>query len=200
MVFVVSARRLRRQKEWEVELDRRLDGVGFLRVADVPAEGCRRRRLRRVASTLRKRVPQPVRVLVDTERHWALGLGLDTREVNALAFDAHGREVARVRGARAPNTVGALENPRCSRCPACDARQRPQGVRPEHGRDHAARCDVLLVGGGLANGLIAWRLRQRRPDVSCSWSSGSRRSAAGTPGRSTRRTWSRRRTPGWRRW
>ena len=30
----------------------------------------------------------------------------------------------------------------------------------------AARCDVLLVGGGLANGLIAWRLRQRRPEVS----------------------------------
>jgi lycopene beta-cyclase len=30
----------------------------------------------------------------------------------------------------------------------------------------AARCDVLLVGGGLANGLIAWRLRQRRPDIS----------------------------------
>jgi lycopene beta-cyclase len=29
-----------------------------------------------------------------------------------------------------------------------------------------ARCDVLLVGGGLANGLIAWRLRQTRPDVS----------------------------------
>ena len=28
-----------------------------------------------------------------------------------------------------------------------------------------ARCDVLLAGGGLANGLIAWRLRQRRPDV-----------------------------------
>jgi lycopene beta-cyclase len=28
------------------------------------------------------------------------------------------------------------------------------------------RCDVLLVGGGLANGLIAWRLRQARPDVS----------------------------------
>jgi lycopene beta-cyclase len=25
--------------------------------------------------------------------------------------------------------------------------------------------DLILVGGGLANGLIAWRLRQRRPDV-----------------------------------
>ncbi len=29
----------------------------------------------------------------------------------------------------------------------------------------AVRCDVLLVGGGLANGLIAWRLRQRRPEI-----------------------------------
>lgn len=29
----------------------------------------------------------------------------------------------------------------------------------------AVRCDVLLVGGGLANGLIAWRLRQRRPEL-----------------------------------
>lgn len=27
------------------------------------------------------------------------------------------------------------------------------------------RCDVLLAGGGLANGLIAWRLRQQRPGL-----------------------------------
>ena len=27
------------------------------------------------------------------------------------------------------------------------------------------RLDLVLVGGGLANGLIAWRLRQRRPDL-----------------------------------
>ncbi|WP_102959993.1 lycopene beta-cyclase CrtY [Mangrovicella endophytica] len=26
-------------------------------------------------------------------------------------------------------------------------------------------CDIALVGGGLANGLIAWRLRQRRPEL-----------------------------------
>ena len=110
VVFVVSARRLRRQKAWEVELDRRLEGVGFLRVADVPAEGSSvPPSYEEIASTLRKRVPQPVRVLVDTERRWALGLGLDTREVNALAFDAHGREVARARGPARPDSVGAIE-------------------------------------------------------------------------------------------
>jgi lycopene beta-cyclase len=27
------------------------------------------------------------------------------------------------------------------------------------------RADVLLVGGGLANGLIAWRLRALRPEL-----------------------------------
>ena len=32
-------------------------------------------------------------------------------------------------------------------------------------RDAAGRTDVLLVGGGLANLLIAWRLTERRPDV-----------------------------------
>jgi hypothetical protein len=111
VVFVVSARRLRRQKEWEVELDRRLEGVGFLRVADVPAEGSASPpSFDEVASTLRKRVPRPVRVLVDVERHWAQGLGLDTREVNVLAFDARGREVGRVRGQARPELVGAIEN------------------------------------------------------------------------------------------
>jgi lycopene beta-cyclase len=29
----------------------------------------------------------------------------------------------------------------------------------------AERLDLILVGGGLANGLIAWRLAQVRPDV-----------------------------------
>ncbi len=28
-----------------------------------------------------------------------------------------------------------------------------------------ARWDLILVGGGLANGLIAWRLRQLRPEI-----------------------------------
>jgi len=109
VVFVVSAQRLRRLKQWEVELDRRLDGVGFLRVADVPAEGGKPPTFDDVASKLRKRVPQPVRVLVDTERHWAAALGLDTREVNVLAFDADARLVAHGRGGPRAETIGPLE-------------------------------------------------------------------------------------------
>jgi hypothetical protein len=110
VVLVVSARRLRRLKEWEVELDRRLDGVGFLRVADVPAEGGAPSTFDDVAATLRKHVPQSVPVLVDTERHWAGALGLDTREVNVLAFDAHARVVAHVRGAPRAETIVPLES------------------------------------------------------------------------------------------
>ncbi|HSU22270.1 MAG TPA: lycopene beta-cyclase CrtY [Variovorax sp.] len=37
-------------------------------------------------------------------------------------------------------------------------------VRPPHGSD-ATACDLLLVGGGLSNGLIALRLAQQRPDL-----------------------------------
>jgi lycopene beta-cyclase len=36
---------------------------------------------------------------------------------------------------------------------------------PSSRRDAAGRTDVLLVGGGLANLLIAWRLAGRQPDV-----------------------------------
>ena len=32
-------------------------------------------------------------------------------------------------------------------------------------RDDVLRYDLILVGGGLANGLIAWRLRMRRPEL-----------------------------------
>ena len=110
VVFVVSAQRLRRLKQWEVELDRRLDGVGFLRIADVPAEAGKPPTFDDVASKLRKRVPQTVRVLVDTERHWAGALGLDTREVNVLAFDANARVVAHVRGGPRAETIGPIES------------------------------------------------------------------------------------------
>lgn len=38
----------------------------------------------------------------------------------------------------------------------------PDRTRPPAGAPDA---DLILVGGGLANGLIAWRLRQQRPDL-----------------------------------
>ena len=32
-------------------------------------------------------------------------------------------------------------------------------------RDEVLPYDLILVGGGLANGLIAWRLRMQRPEL-----------------------------------
>jgi hypothetical protein len=110
VVFVVSARRLRRLKEWELELDRRLEGIGFMRIADVDESEANRPTYEEVAATLRKRVPQPVRVLVDLDRIWAGALSLDTREVNVLAFDASGAEVARARGRPRPEALAAIES------------------------------------------------------------------------------------------
>ena len=98
-VFVVSARRLRRVREWQKELDRRVEGVSYLRVADVPPEADRPpARFEDVAEELRKRVPADVAVLVDLERRFAGRLDLDTREVNVLLFDASGAMVGRLRG------------------------------------------------------------------------------------------------------
>jgi hypothetical protein len=106
VVLVVSVRRLRRLKDWEVALDRRLEGIGFLRVADVPAVTSGSAPTQeQVAETLRKRVPREVRVLIDVERRWAGELRLDTREVHVLAFDAEGRLVHRARGAARPDVV-----------------------------------------------------------------------------------------------
>lgn len=107
VVFVVSASRLRRVKDWQRELDRRLDGVGFLRVADVPSEPNQPRpRFEDVAAKLRKRVPEDVPVLIDIERRFERELDLDTREVNVLLFDASGRLAGRVRGRPTPDSVG----------------------------------------------------------------------------------------------
>jgi len=106
VVFVVSAARLRRLKDWEVELDRRLEGVAFLRVADVPPEpGQPPPRFEEVAKALRKRVPEEVSVLIDLERRFARDLELDTREVNVLLFDAAGGWVGHLRGRPTPGNL-----------------------------------------------------------------------------------------------
>jgi hypothetical protein len=105
-VFVVSARRLRRLKDWQRALDDRLDGVGFLRVADVPPEpGRQPPRFEDVAAMLRKRVPEDVPILIDLERRFDRELDLDTREVNVLLFDASGHLAGRVRGRPTPDSV-----------------------------------------------------------------------------------------------
>jgi hypothetical protein len=56
----VALRRLRRLKAWEADLVRRVEGIGFLRVADVPSEEQRPApRLEEVAEIARTRLVLP---------------------------------------------------------------------------------------------------------------------------------------------
>jgi len=106
VVLVVTARRLRQAKEWEVQLRRAHAELPFVRVGDVPAAP--KTTYDKVASRLRGRVPEDVAVLIDVERSWARAFELDTEEVNALVFDRELRLVARVRGPRTTAKVAEL--------------------------------------------------------------------------------------------
>lgn len=96
VVMVVTARRLRNLKDWQKELQRRFDGVDFVLIADVPADPPVT--YDRVVEKLGRRIPEEVSVLIDLERRWATGLGLDTERPNLLLFDRGGRLAASFRG------------------------------------------------------------------------------------------------------
>lgn len=115
LVFVVDARRLRELKAWEAELRQRLPGLHYLRVADVPFQPPTT--WARVAAKLRGRVPNEVPVLIDVERLWARAFALETREVQALLFDASGALVEHVAGPRRASLerLAAVAAPLCAR-------------------------------------------------------------------------------------
>lgn len=98
VALVVTAKQLRALKGWELELQKRLAGVSFLRVADVPAQPPVT--WERVAGKLRERVPQQVPIGIDLARSWATTYELDTSEVNVLVFGPGGELAARFRGRR----------------------------------------------------------------------------------------------------
>lgn len=98
LVTVVNARRLRKLKSWEKALRERLDGVDYLRVADVPQDPPVA--FDEVAEKLLKRVPDDVAVLIDMDGEWARSLELDTSQPNLLVFDREGRLVSAYRGTR----------------------------------------------------------------------------------------------------
>jgi hypothetical protein len=106
LALVVSAKRLRALKGFELELAKRLPAADFLRVADVPRQPPVSHE--RVAGKLRERVPSQVAIGIDLEGAWAARYGLDTSEVNVLVFDAHGELAARFRGRRSPALVDAI--------------------------------------------------------------------------------------------
>ena len=103
VALVVTAKRLRALKGWELELHKRCAGLSFLRVADVPAEPPVT--WERVAGKLRERVPREVPIGIDLERSWAATYGLDTSEVNVLVFGPEGELAARFRGRRSKSLV-----------------------------------------------------------------------------------------------
>jgi hypothetical protein len=104
VVFVVSAARLKRLRDWEAGLRRRFEGLRFLRVADVPPSRPPAR-YEDVAGRLRKHVPREVSVLVDMERVWATGFEIDSGQVNLLVFDAAGRLAGRLAGGPTPQRL-----------------------------------------------------------------------------------------------
>lgn len=98
LAMVVTAKQLRALKGFEVELGKRLEGVSFLRVVDVPEQP--KPSFERVAGKLRERVPRQVSIGIDLERSWATAFELDTSEVNVLVFGADGELGSRFRGRR----------------------------------------------------------------------------------------------------
>ncbi len=103
-VFVVSASRLKRLRDWEAGLRRRFEGLRFVRVADVPPARPPAR-YEEVAGRLRQHVPREVSVRVDLDRLWATGFGLDSQQVNLLVFDAAGRLAGQLAGSPTPERL-----------------------------------------------------------------------------------------------
>jgi hypothetical protein len=100
VVMVVAAKRLRNVKPWERRLRERFEDLHTVRIADVPPDSSATRDS--MAAKLIERVPEGVSVLIDMDRRWAAGLGLDTGRPNLLIFDSDLQLVAAFRGLCTP--------------------------------------------------------------------------------------------------
>ena len=103
LVFVVTATGLLNTRFWEEDLRAQVEGITYLRVADVPAGSSAT--LERIAARLRIVVPKEVPVMIDMEGRWARALGLDTSQPNLLAYTRGGLLGARYRGTWNPDSV-----------------------------------------------------------------------------------------------
>ncbi len=96
MVMVITAKRLRKLKRWEVELRSRFADLHFIRVADIPGEPPLTEE--QVARKIALWVPKDISVLLDMDRAWASALPLKTRSPNLVLFNRAGNMTARFRG------------------------------------------------------------------------------------------------------
>lgn len=106
VALVVTARKLRSVKGWEVALRERCPAARFLRVADVPRDPPTTHD--EVARKLAGRVPDEVAVLIDLEGAFAAALALPVAEVSAVVFDRDGRETARISGRKTDGRVAEV--------------------------------------------------------------------------------------------
>lgn len=106
VAMVVTAKRLRNIKPWERSLRELIDGVAYLRIADIPDDSPAS--YASVAAKLGERVPDGVPVLIDMERVWATRLGLDTSRPNILIFDRAGRLVSTSQGLCTPELLAPV--------------------------------------------------------------------------------------------
>lgn len=96
VVVVVDARRLGTVQRWARDLLARYPKLGLVTVADVNEK--QPVSVERVGSVLARRVPPEAKVMIDMQRRWAEGLGLDTSAPNLLLLDTGGEIVAQFRG------------------------------------------------------------------------------------------------------
>lgn len=106
VVMVVTARRLRTVKPWELTLQERHEALRTVLIADVPEDPPAE--YERVAEKLRKRVPEGVRVFIDMDRAWARELELDTSAPNLLVLDRDGSVAAAFHGRWDPDADDEL--------------------------------------------------------------------------------------------
>ncbi len=92
VAIIVSAKRIRRIKPWEVALREEFPDLELIRIADIPQSGSAE--YERVAATFRKRLPPELDVGIDLNGEWAQRFDLDTRVPNIIIFDAEKNVVA----------------------------------------------------------------------------------------------------------
>ncbi len=88
IAIVVSAKRLRRLKKWEMALRERFPELMVLRVADVPQTTAVQHA--DVAKVLEKRLPPNFPVGIDLNGEWSARLDVDSSVPNIVVFNADG--------------------------------------------------------------------------------------------------------------
>jgi hypothetical protein len=96
LAIIATPRKLRWIGKWEEAIRAEIPALRSIRIADVtdrPAPD-----YQKVASMLRKKVPQDISVLIDLQSHWASRYILDTSEPCLVLFDSDHHVVTKFRG------------------------------------------------------------------------------------------------------